>query len=112
MEAAGRELGLAGLAIGEQYGGTGAGLAETAVAVQELARALLPVPYLSTVVAGAVLSEGDPESAAEFLPGLASGELTAALALDARLTVRDVSARDNGLPGRRRSMSQKSPRRR
>ena len=91
------ELGLARLAIGEQYGGTGAGLAEVAVTVQELARVLLPVPYLSTAVAGAVLSEGAPEVAQEFLPGLASGELTAAFALDAKLTVRDVTVRDNGL---------------
>jgi alkylation response protein AidB-like acyl-CoA dehydrogenase len=91
------ELGLAGLAIGEQYGGTGAGLAEVAVAAQELGRVLLPVPYLSTAVAGAVLSEGDPEVAREFLPGLASGELTAAFALDAKLTVRDVTARADGL---------------
>jgi len=93
------ELGLAGLAIGDQYGGTGAGLAEVAVAAQELARVLLPVPYLSTAVAGAVLSEGDPEVASEFLPGLASGELTAAFALDAKLTARDVPARDGWLAG-------------
>jgi alkylation response protein AidB-like acyl-CoA dehydrogenase len=88
------ELGLTGLAIGERYGGTGAGLAEVAVAAQELGRVLLPVPYLSTAVAGAVLGEGDPEVAAEFLPGLASGELTAAFALDAELTVRDAAAPD------------------
>ncbi len=93
------ELGLAGLAIGDQYGGTGAGLAEVAVAVQELARVLLPVPYLSTAVAGAVLSAGDPEVARELLPGLASGELTAAFALDATLTVRDVTAWDDGPSG-------------
>jgi alkylation response protein AidB-like acyl-CoA dehydrogenase len=90
---------LAGLAIGDQYGGTGAGLAEVAVAAQELARVLLPVPYLSTAVAGAVLSEGDPEVAGQFLPGLASGELTAAFALDAKLTARDVPARDGWLYG-------------
>jgi alkylation response protein AidB-like acyl-CoA dehydrogenase len=93
------ELGLAGLAIGEQHGGTGAGLAEVAVAAQELARVLLPVPYLSTAVAGAVLSEGDPEVAGEFLPALASGELTAAFALDDKLTARDVPARDGWLSG-------------
>jgi alkylation response protein AidB-like acyl-CoA dehydrogenase len=88
------ELGLAGLAVGDQYAGTGAGLAEVAVAAQELGRVLLPVPYLSTAVAGAVLSEGAPEVAHEFLPGLASGELTAAFALDAKLTVRDGGGRE------------------
>ena len=77
-----------------------------AVAAQELARALLPVPYLSTAVAGAVLSEADPEAAAEFLPALASGELTAAFALDAKLTVRDITARDDGRPGQAESRGQ------
>jgi acyl-CoA dehydrogenase len=88
------ELGLTGLAIAEQYGGMGAGLTEVAVAAQELGRVLLPVPYLSTAVAGAVLSEGDPAVTAEFLPGIASGELTAALVLADKLT-----ARDNRLSG-------------
>jgi alkylation response protein AidB-like acyl-CoA dehydrogenase len=52
------ELGLTGLAIPERYGGAGATLAEVAVAAEEIGRALLPVPYLSTALAGAVLSEG------------------------------------------------------
>src|SRR5215469_18690722 len=73
------ELGLTGLAVPECYGGAGAGLAEGAVAVEETGRVLLPAPYLSTALAGAVLSEdgavtGDG-GAAEFLPGLASGAL-------------------------------------
>ena len=82
------ELGLTGLAIAEQYGGMGAGLTEVAVAAQELGRVLLPVPYLSTAVAGTLLGESDPEVAAELLPGIASGEVTAALALDGDVTVR------------------------
>jgi alkylation response protein AidB-like acyl-CoA dehydrogenase len=86
------ELGLTGLAIAEQHGGTGASLAEVAVAAQELGRVLLPVPYLSTAVAGAALGEGDPAVAAEFLPGIASGQLTAALALAGDVTVRDERA--------------------
>jgi alkylation response protein AidB-like acyl-CoA dehydrogenase len=69
------ELGLTALAVPERYGGAGAGLAEVAVAVEETGRVLLPAPYLSTALAGAVLGEG---SAAEFLPGVASGELRAA----------------------------------
>ena len=48
---------------------------------------LLPVPYLSTAVAGAALAEGDPRLAAELLPSLATGEVTAAFALDGQLTV-------------------------
>jgi acyl-CoA dehydrogenase len=74
------ELGLTGLAIEERHGGMGGGLAEVAVAAEELGRVLLPVPYLSTALAGAVLSDGDPKAAAGLLPGLASGELAAGFA--------------------------------
>jgi alkylation response protein AidB-like acyl-CoA dehydrogenase len=79
------ELGLTGLAVPECHGGAGAGLAEVAVAVEETGRVLLPAPYLSTALAGAVLSEGDAvlggSGAAEFLPGIASGALRAAFVL-------------------------------
>ena len=80
------ELGLTGLAVPECYGGAGAGLAEVAVAVEETGRVLLPAPYLSTALAGAVLSEGDGGACAEFLPGIASGTLRAAFALGGSVT--------------------------
>ena len=86
------ELGLTGLAVDERFGGMGAGFAEVAVAAEELGRVLLPVPYLSTALAGAVLnetvlSEGHSEAAAALLPGLASGELTAAFVFAGDITV-------------------------
>jgi alkylation response protein AidB-like acyl-CoA dehydrogenase len=81
------ELGLTGLAVPECYGGAGAGLAEVAVAVEETGRVLLPAPYLSTALAGAVLSEAGAVPAAEFLPGIASGALRAAFALGGPVTV-------------------------
>src|ERR1700722_10310193 len=84
------ELGLTGLAVPECHGGAGAGLAEVAVAVEETGRVLLPAPYLSTALAGAVLSEGGAVpgegGAAEFLPGIASGALRAAFVLGGSLT--------------------------
>ncbi len=86
------ELGLTGLAVPECYGGAGAGLAEVAVAVEETGRVLLPAPYLSTALAGAVLSEdgtggaGGAAPGAEFLPGIASGALRAAFALGGSVT--------------------------
>jgi alkylation response protein AidB-like acyl-CoA dehydrogenase len=83
------ELGLAGLAIGERHGGMGGGLAEVAIAVEELGRVLLPVPYLSTALAGVVLGEHEAAPAAALLPGLASGELAAGFAFEADVTVRD-----------------------
>jgi alkylation response protein AidB-like acyl-CoA dehydrogenase len=84
------ELGLTGLAVPECYGGAGAGLAEVAVAVEETGRVLLPAPYLSTALAGAVLGEGGAvagdSGAAQFLPGIASGALRAAFALGGSVT--------------------------
>jgi alkylation response protein AidB-like acyl-CoA dehydrogenase len=86
------ELGLTGLGIDERYGGMGAGLAEVAVAAEELGRVLLPVPYLSTALAGTVLNqtvlnETDPQPAAGLLPDLASGALTAAFVFTGDITM-------------------------
>ncbi|HEY8474483.1 MAG TPA: acyl-CoA dehydrogenase family protein [Natronosporangium sp.] len=71
------EMELAGLAIPEQYGGTGAGWSTVSVVLTELGRSVAPVPYLgSAVVATAALLEvGD----AELLANLAGGSVIAAL---------------------------------
>lgn len=71
------DMGLAGLLIPESLGGAGASAREAAVVLEELGRAVAPVPFLgSAVVATAVLSHcGDTE----LLPLLASGDRTAAL---------------------------------
>jgi acyl-CoA dehydrogenase len=81
------ELGLTALAIDERYDGMGASMAEVAIAAEELGRVLLPVPYLSTAVAGAVLTDGDPEVAGLFLPDIGTGVLTAAFAFSGDITV-------------------------
>jgi alkylation response protein AidB-like acyl-CoA dehydrogenase len=83
------ELGLTALAIDERYDGTGATVAEVAIAAEEIGRVLLPVPYLSAALAGAVLTDGDAAVAAMFLPAIASGALAAAFAFDADITVTD-----------------------
>jgi alkylation response protein AidB-like acyl-CoA dehydrogenase len=88
------ELGLTGLAVPSRYGGAGAGLAEVAVAVAEAGRVLLPVPLLSTALAGAVLGEGAELGAAEpgvaeFLTGIAAGSMRAAFVFTGELTVAD-----------------------
>ncbi|MEU7906232.1 acyl-CoA dehydrogenase family protein [Actinoplanes sp. NPDC049118] len=72
------EMGLAGLLVPEERGGVGASAREAAVVLEELGRAVAPVPFLtSAVIASAVLldAEGD------LLAALASGERTAALAV-------------------------------
>src|SRR3989304_6735154 len=47
------EQGWMGLIIPEEHGGVGWGLCELAVLLEEFGRALVPGPYISTVVAGA-----------------------------------------------------------
>lgn len=73
------DQGLAALAIPEELGGAGASWREVGVVMEELGKAQAPVPFLgSAVLATAVLVElGD----AELLGQLASGEVTATLAV-------------------------------
>lgn len=52
----GNELGLLGLAIPEEQGGSGASLVELTIVAEEFGRALVPLPWLSSVIAAEVLS--------------------------------------------------------
>ncbi|MFJ1594013.1 acyl-CoA dehydrogenase family protein [Kitasatospora albolonga] len=78
-----RELGLPGLALGEEYGGAGCTATELALACEETGRALLPSPLLATAVLAAPLitALGTPGQRARLLPRIADGTLTAALAV-------------------------------
>jgi alkylation response protein AidB-like acyl-CoA dehydrogenase len=77
-----KELGVQGLAIPEEYGGSGFSFAELAVVLEESGRALPRAPLLSTAVLGtsALLLSGDREACARYLPGVAAGTLTATVA--------------------------------
>ena len=79
---AGEQLGLQGIAIPEEYGGAGYTFVEQAIVLEELGAALYGGPYLASAVlaATALLASGDEGARAEFLPGIASGELIATLA--------------------------------
>ncbi|MET7725101.1 acyl-CoA dehydrogenase family protein [Streptomyces mirabilis] len=79
----GSELGLQGLAVPEEYGGAGCGPVEVGVVMEEMGRALLCAPFLSSAVLATttLLRCADEEARGRLLPGLASGELVATLAL-------------------------------
>jgi alkylation response protein AidB-like acyl-CoA dehydrogenase len=77
------ELGLTALPVAEENGGAGAGFVEVAIVLEETGRTLLRAPYLSTVVAAAVLQE---LGAGEALSALVDGSTSAALALDGAFT--------------------------
>jgi alkylation response protein AidB-like acyl-CoA dehydrogenase len=79
----GQELGLQGLAIPEEYGGSGYTYVELIIVLEEMGRALLAAPYFSTVAlaANALLTSGDDAAKKELLPGIASGDTIATLAI-------------------------------
>ncbi len=76
------ELGWLGLHIEEEYGGSGYGLPELVVVIEELGRAVAPGPFLPTVIASAVIAaNGTAEQKARLLPGLTDGTVTAGVGL-------------------------------
>ncbi|MCV7408896.1 acyl-CoA dehydrogenase [Mycobacterium florentinum] len=95
------ELGVAGLLVPESLGGAGASAREAAVVMEEIGRAVAPVPFLSSAVLAtvALLRAGETET----LSALAQGELTAALVVPLSTAPGDpiagVSSGADGLTG-------------
>ena len=76
------EIGVAGLAIPQRYGGAGAGPVETHIVMEELGRGLTGSPLLGSGVlaAQALLASGDAAACERLLPAIADGSAVAALA--------------------------------
>ena len=76
------ELGLTALRIPEAYGGHGFGFSEIGIVLEEMGRALLCAPYLSTAVlaTGAIMNAATDAQKQELLPDIALGEIVATLA--------------------------------
>lgn len=73
------EVGVAGLMIPEELGGAGTGAREAAVVLEELGRAVAPVPFLtSSVIATTALLEVEAD---ELLRSVADGSSVAVLVL-------------------------------
>ena len=94
------EIGAAGLAIPERYGGAGAGPAEAHIVMEELGRALTPSPLLGSAVlaAQALLATGDEAACQRLLPAIADGTAIAALAWTGRAAA-GTPARWRSRPG-------------
>ena len=77
------DLGLPALQIPEAYGGQGFGYVELCIVMEEAGRALLCAPLFSSVVlaANAILEGASETQKKELLPGIASGEVIATVAL-------------------------------
>jgi alkylation response protein AidB-like acyl-CoA dehydrogenase len=80
------EIGAAGLAIPQRYGGAGAGPVETHIVMEELGRGLTCSPLLGSAVlaAQALLASGDAAACQRLLPAIADGSAVAALAWTTR----------------------------
>ncbi|MCU0269780.1 MAG: acyl-CoA dehydrogenase [Acidimicrobiales bacterium] len=81
------ELGWLGLHVPEADGGSGYGLEELVVVVEQFGRAVAPGPFVPSVIASALLAAVGGETAAELLPGLADGSTIGAVALAGDVTV-------------------------
>ncbi len=78
----GEQMGLQGLIVPEEFGGSGYSYVELIVVLEEMGRSLLCAPYFATVAlaANALIHSGDDQAKKEFLPGIASGETVATVA--------------------------------
>ena len=86
-------VGWLGLHLPEEHGGSGYSLEELVVVVEQLGRAVAPGPFVPTVITSAVLAAvADDATRAAWLPGLADGSITGAVALDGEVTVSSGTA--------------------
>jgi len=77
------ELGVLGLAVPEQYGGSGYGLRELGVVFEETGRALLCAPLFATAALAVptLLASGDASACERYLPSIVAGDTVATVAL-------------------------------
>src|ERR1700758_2859856 len=76
------EQGWLGIVYPEEEGGSGLGLVDLVVLMEEMGRRVMPGPFFSTVLLGgaAIAEAGSPTQCREWLPRIAAGEAKAALA--------------------------------
>ena len=77
-------LGWSGILIPAEYGGSNFGLAGISVILQECGKTLTPSPLFATGVLGAyaISQYGTEEQKKKYLPQIANGEITTAIAID------------------------------
>jgi alkylation response protein AidB-like acyl-CoA dehydrogenase len=87
------ELGWPGLLISEAHGGSDMGLIAMAALLEEIGRALAPLPLAAVALAGSVLRHAAPSPLTRrLLAGLAAGDLVPALAWQERPDTIDPTA--------------------
>ncbi|MFL6174579.1 MAG: acyl-CoA dehydrogenase family protein [Marmoricola sp.] len=86
------EMGLSAIALPEALGGGGGTLLDQAVVVEAAGYALVPGPFLTTVVAGLLYDDE------ELRAGIAAGEITVGLGIDPRAVLGAGSATHLSVP--------------
>ena len=77
------EMGWTGVIVPEAYGGSDFGWLSMGLVIEQLGKTLTASPLAaSTAAASAIILGGSDEQKAKWLPGIASGEMIAALAVD------------------------------
>ncbi|MGW3204847.1 acyl-CoA dehydrogenase family protein [Streptomyces sp. NPDC001135] len=94
-------MGLAGLLVPEEQGGQGASAREVAVVLEELGRAVAPVPYLTSAVVAteALLACGDEELLGQLASGRTIGALAVGLHTPPGAAVKTVRRENGALHG-------------
>ncbi|HTH05071.1 MAG TPA: acyl-CoA dehydrogenase family protein, partial [Ilumatobacteraceae bacterium] len=90
------ELGWLGLHLPEDQGGSGFGMEELVVVVEDFGRAVAPSPFVPTVIVSAVLAASGSSAVTRHIPGLADGTVTAGVGLAGNITVKNGTASGNG----------------
>ena len=79
------EMGLLGITVAEEFGGTGMGYLAHTIAVEEIARASASISLSygahSNLCVNQIKLNGSPEQKAKYLPGLCAGTAVGALAM-------------------------------
>lgn len=75
------ELGVVGMGVSEEHGGSGAGLADLVFVAQEYGRRLAPVPLVEAVVAARLISRFDAGRSAGWYGSMVDGETVTTIAL-------------------------------
>lgn len=77
------DLGVLGLAVPQEYGGSGLGCIDLVAVCECLGRSLLPVPVIETLaVAHLIAKAGNEQQKKQYLPAIVRGELVATYAVD------------------------------
>ncbi|MBE0479697.1 MAG: acyl-CoA/acyl-ACP dehydrogenase [Dehalococcoidia bacterium] len=75
-------LGWMGLVFPEEFGGSGLSYLDLTILLEEMGRALVPGPFITTICGGLAIQDwGSMQQKKKFLPAIARGELKLTLAL-------------------------------